>query len=141
MAITGIHHAAIRVADFDRSFRFYTEVLGMTPKVQWTFGDQDRRATMLDTGDGNYIELFERPGENAPADSPEPVLLHVALRTDALDADLEAVRAEGLTVTMEPTDIDIANTAAGQPTPVPIRIAFFKGPDGEVIELFQNELT
>lgn len=140
MAITGIHHAAIRVGDFDRSFNFYTDLLGMTPKVQWLFGN-DQRAAMLDTGDGNYIELFERPDEPAPADAPEPVLLHVALRTDTLDQTLQAVRDAGMTVTMEATDLNIPNTAPGQPTPIPVRIAFFQGPDGEVVELFQNELT
>ena len=38
---------------------------------------------------------------------------------------------------MEPAAIDIPS----RPGPTPVRIAFFKGPDGEVIELFQNEVT
>jgi glyoxylase I family protein len=36
---------------------------------------------------------------------------------------------------MEPKDLAVF----GDP-PIPIRIAFCKGPDGEVIEFFQNEV-
>ena len=43
----------------------------------------------------------------------------------------------GAEVTMEPTNINLQST----PGPTPIRIAFCKGPDGEIIEFFQNELT
>ena len=52
----GFHHVAIRVYDFDATVRFYTEVLGFTDKVRW--GEGDNRAIMLDTGDGNYLEVF-----------------------------------------------------------------------------------
>jgi catechol 2,3-dioxygenase-like lactoylglutathione lyase family enzyme len=47
------------VRDFDRSVAFYTDVLGFTKKIEW--GQKPGRAVMLDTGDGNYFELFERP--------------------------------------------------------------------------------
>jgi glyoxylase I family protein len=40
-------------------------------------------------------------------------------------------------VTIETKTITIPST----PQPTPITIAFFKGPDGEVIELFENQLT
>ena len=54
----GIHHVALRTAHFDRAFTFYTETLGCQPGMQW--GDPGKRAVMLDVGDGNYIEIFER---------------------------------------------------------------------------------
>jgi len=38
---------------------------------------------------------------------------------------------------MEPQDIDVQ----AKEQIIPIRIAFCKGPDGELIEFFQNELT
>ncbi|MEM8783750.1 MAG: VOC family protein [Planctomycetota bacterium] len=144
-SITGFHHAAIRAHDFDASVAFYTGVLGLTPKLSWEAPGQ--RAVMLDAGRGDYLEIFERPDAPATPTEPEPPLLHVAFRTDALDATLSAVRSAGMTVTMEARDIDIANTEpdADQegclPAVVPVRIAFFRGPDGEHVELFQNELT
>lgn len=51
-------------------------------------------------------------------------------------AMLEKVRAAGAEVTMETKDLTIDSSAG----PIPARIAFFKGPDGEVIELFENAI-
>jgi len=135
----GFHHVAIRARDFDASVRFYTDVLGFVPTVAW--GEAPKRATMLDTGDGNYLEIFERPNQPPPPADQEGAILHFALRTDDTDAALSRARDAGVTVTMEPTDVDIPNTCDARPSPLPVRIAFFRGPDGEVIELFQNELT
>ncbi|MFA9478289.1 VOC family protein [Phycisphaerales bacterium AB-hyl4] len=137
-SITGFHHVAIRVRDFDRSVAFYTEVLGFKPKIAWQ--DAPKRAIMLDTGDGNYLEIFERP-EQAPPPADEGAILHFALRTDDTDAVLEKARAAGCQVTMEPKAVDIPNKLPGVETPVPVRIAFVKGPEGEIVEFFQNELT
>ncbi|MEM1097452.1 MAG: VOC family protein [Planctomycetota bacterium] len=140
-AVQGFHHAAIRAKDFDVSVAFYAEVLGLTPKLAW--GPPGNRAIMLDAGKGDYLEIFERPDAPATPHEPEPPLLHVAFRTDALDATLEAVRAAGMEVTMEPKAVDIANTHAhgDLPAVVPVRIAFFRGPNGELVELFENALT
>jgi len=129
--ITGFHHTAIRSADFDASVRFYSDVIGLQTKITW--GESPGRAIMLDAGDGNYLEIFER-AEAAP--QIETTLLHFALRTDDCAAILEKARAAGAEVTMETKDLTIDSSAG----PIPVRIAFFKGPDGEVIELFENAI-
>jgi glyoxylase I family protein len=129
----GFHHVAIRVRDFDKSVAFYTRTLGFTQKIAW--GERPSRAVMLDTGDGNYFELFERPNQGPPAG--EGLLLHVAVRTNDCKAALERARAAGCTITTEPKDLEIPST----PTPTRVRIAFFNGPDGESIELFENAAT
>ncbi len=128
----GFHRVAIRARDFDATIRFYTEALGFKEKIAW--GEGDGRAVMLDTGDGNYLEVFAG-GSDGP--KPEGAILHFALRTDDCDTALERARAAGAEVTMEPKDIDIPS----RPGPTPVRIAFCKGPDGEIIEFFQNEQT
>ena len=89
---------------------------------------------MLDAGDGNYMEIFA-DGTNEP--KPDGSIIHFALRTSDCDAALERARVAGAEVTMEPKSLDIPST----PHMTPVRIAFCKGPDGEVIEFFQNELT
>ncbi|MEX2545856.1 MAG: VOC family protein [Phycisphaeraceae bacterium] len=129
----GFHHVAIRARDFDKSVHFYQDSLGFTERIAW--GEPPKRAIMLDTGDGNYLEIFERP-DQAPA-AGEGSILHFALRTDDPDAVVERARAAGATITVEPKGITIAS----RPEPTPVRLAFFQGPDGEVVELFKNEKT
>ena len=108
----GFHHLAIRVQDFDATVKFYTEALGFTEKVAW--GEGDKRAVMLDTGDGNYLEVFAG-GSDAP--KPEGAILHFALRTSDTDAAIERVRAAGAEVTVEPKNVDIPS----RPEPTPVR--------------------
>ncbi len=128
-SIQGFHHTAIRSADFDASMRFYTGVLGLKTKITW--GGDDRRAAMVDAGSGDYIEIFER---SEPAPLGEAAILHFALRTDDCAALTETVRAAGMEITMEPKVVTIESSAG----PIPVKISFFKGPDGEVVELFEN---
>lgn len=128
----GFHHVAIRAHDFDASVRFYTQALGFVEKIRW--GEGPKRAIMLDTGDGNYLEIFANA---APGPKPEGAILHFAIRTSDTDAALERARAAGAEVTVEPKDVHLQST----PGPTDIRLAFCKGPDGEIIEFFQNETT
>jgi len=130
----GYHHVAIRASDFEATLRFYTEGLGFRPAVRW--GEGDRRAALLDTGDGNYMEVFAG-GRRAPGEPvPEGAILHFALRTSNCDTAIERARQAGATVTVEPKTVALE----GEP-PLTIRLAFCKGPDGEVIEFFQNDET
>ena len=124
---------ALRARDYDKSVRFYTEALGFVKKIEW--GDIGKRAIMLDTGDGNYLEIFEHP--NKPIPTEEALLIHFALRTTNTDAAIERARSAGAVVTIEPKDVVIQS----RPSPCPVRLAFCKGPDGEVIEFFQNQST
>jgi glyoxylase I family protein len=128
----GFHHVAIRTADWEKSLRFWQDAMGFTPAVEW--GEAPRRACMMDTGDGNYLEIFERDPlpEGVSRDSE---ILHFCFRTDDCDAALERARAAGAEVTVEPKTISVF----GEPR-IPVRLAFFKGPDGELCELFQNEV-
>jgi glyoxylase I family protein len=121
----GFHHIAIRVFDFDKTIAFYTEVLGFTERVRW--GEDDNRAIMLDTGDGNYLEVFAG-GKEGKKD--EGAFLHLALRSDNVSEAIELARAAGMEITVEPKEVELGG--------IPVKIAFFKGPDGEIIELFQS---
>lgn len=123
----GFHHVAMRVADFEKSVKFYTEGLGFKAALSW--GEGNGRAVMLDTGDGNCLELF---AGGTPGGKPEGVLLHMAFRTDNCDNALEQAVAAGAVVTAEPADVDIKSDPV-----TPVRIAFCKGPDGELLEFFQ----
>lgn len=127
--ITGIHHIGIRCVgeeEFRRSVDFYSNVLGLPIAKKWT--DSEKTAVMLDTGNG-YIELFN----NGDKHLEQGVIRHVALRTDDVDACIEAVRKAGYTVTIAPK-----NSTLACEKPFPIRFAFFIGPMGEEVEVFQE---
>jgi len=132
--ISGFHHVCIKTHDWDRTLAFYVNTLGFTEKITWRTAPN--RAVMLNTGDGNYLEVFE---DLAYTPAPNGAVLHFALRTTRLDEVAALVRATGAKITMEPKDVTIATTNAH--VPVPIRIFFCEGPSGEVIEFFQNSLT
>ena len=131
----GFHHVAVKVVDFDAAVAFYTK-LGFTEKVSW--GEGDGRAVMLDTGDGNYVEVFAGGKPGAVSDG----IIHFAIRTPDVDAAHQLALSLGAVETMAPTTVPVKNTSkAGLPAEVPFRISFIRAPGGEVIEFFQNELT
>jgi glyoxylase I family protein len=132
----GFHHVAINARDFDRSVKFYCDTLGFRPKVSW--GDPGKRAIMLDSGDGNYLEIFEATNVGPIVEGG--AILHMCFRTSDTRGMTERIRAAGMKITMEPKDIAIKTTDHG-PGEVPITISFFQGPDGEIVELFQNSYT
>jgi catechol 2,3-dioxygenase-like lactoylglutathione lyase family enzyme len=130
----GFHHVCVKTRDWDRTLEFYRDVLGCTEKITWRSAPE--RAAMLDTGDGNYIEIFE---DLAYLPAPNGSVVHFALRTTKLDEVAEHLRASGVKITVEPKDVTIATTnRAGA---VAIRVFFCEGPSGEAIELFQNVAT
>jgi glyoxylase I family protein len=130
----GFHHVCVKTKHWDRTMEFYRDVLGCTEKIAWRAAPQ--RAIMLDTGDGNYMEVFEDL-EYTPATNGS--VFHFALRTSRLDDVAARVRQWGAKITMEPKDVTI-QTTNGQGG-VPIRIFFCEGPNGESIEFFQNTIT
>jgi catechol 2,3-dioxygenase-like lactoylglutathione lyase family enzyme len=132
--ISGFHHVCVKTRDWDRTMSFYKDTLGFVEKIAWRAAPQ--RAVMLDAGDGNYLEVFE---DLAYTPAPNGAVIHFALRTAHLDQLADRVRATGAKITTEPKDVTIATTNAH--APVPIRIFFCEGPNGEVIEFFQNTLT
>jgi len=88
---------------------------------------------MLDTGDGNYLELFERPSEQWADEGP--CILHFCFRTNDIDAAIERCRDAGCEITNEPKSVTIGNNMSAD-----VRFAFFKGPDGEVVEFMQCDV-
>jgi len=135
----GFHHVAVRVADVEKSIRVYGEVMGFKEKVRW--GEGEKTVVLLDTGDGNYVELFAGgptpPRANVSDIASEGPIIHLAFRTTDVDGCIARARAAGLAVTKEPKEV----TLESRPFALPVRLAFFRGLDGEMIELFKNELT
>lgn len=126
--VLGVHHIALKacgMADYEKMIQFYHEILGMPIVRTWA----DGQAAMLDTGAG-LLELFAN-GENYPG---QGALRHLAFAVKDVDACVEAVRAAGYEITIEPKDIVI-----GSNPPYPARIAFCIGPVGEDVEFFAEK--
>jgi catechol 2,3-dioxygenase-like lactoylglutathione lyase family enzyme len=126
----GFHHLSMKEKDLEKSIEFYTS-LGFVERVSW--GEAPKRTVLLDTGDHNYFEISQ--GDPSQI-YDEGVFKHIALRVDDCEAALAMARKAGAEVTVETREVTLKSS-----TPIPIRIAFFKGPDGELVELFQNEAT
>lgn len=125
----GFHHIALKCKDLDRSMEFYKS-LGCTVKAAW--GGGENRVAMVDIGDGGCIELFSG-GVDEKTETPalRGEWFHLALASDDPDAAYATAIAAGATKRSAPFDTVIASEP-----PMPVRIAFVYGPDGEVIEFF-----
>lgn len=125
----GFHHIAIRCKDFDKSMQFYAS-LGCVVAAAW--GTAPNRSAMVDIGDGGRIELFSGGvEEKTESDTQSGEWLHLALACDDPDAAYKTAIAAGATEKFAPYDALLASEP-----PMPLRIAFVYGPDGEVIEFF-----
>ncbi len=65
------------------------------------------------------------------------MIWHIALRTSDIDRAFAAVSEAGYEITREVTALDLVDTVSGRP--LVLRIAFFRGPDGEEVELIEDE--
>ncbi len=126
MIIKGFHHVAINSADFDKSEKFYTELLGLKKVRAW--GGEKSRCAMYECEDGACIELFEVEKD---VEKPESPIVHFAFNVDDPDVFIEAVRKEGYEITVEPKTANVVGTPG-----FVARLGFCKGPNGEIIEFF-----
>jgi len=132
----GLHHVAVRTDNLKKSVAFYTDVLGM--KVVTAFSPDERSFVHLDTGDGSLLELMQ---DDKPIEMPaqRSVHWHLCFGTTRIEAAMERVAEAGMEVTVPVKAVTLTNTAVNPPAPMPVKVAFFIGPSGELVELFQNE--
>lgn len=121
MEIIGLHHVALQTANFEAMRAFYTDVLGLP--VVGNF--PNRPIIFLGAGD-TTIELV---GEKTPGEQRGQGWAHVALRVPSTDAAAAELRERGISFHVEPKDFP--------PEAPTVRIAFFRDPDGNELELFE----
>lgn len=124
----GLHHVAMNTTDFEGTIRFYTEGMGCTFLRQWPADEPT--AAMLDAG-GAIIEIFKRDTNVQDEDAVYP---HFALVSENVDEDYQRALEHGAKPRMEPKDVAISSDPVCN-----VRIAFFVGINGEVVELFQEK--
>ncbi len=123
-----IHHLAVICSDYERSKRFYTEVLNL-PVVQEVYR-AERQSYKLDLAVGGryQIELFSFLNPPVRSSRPEAAgLRHLAFAVDNIDEAVAHLQKQGITV--EPVRID---ELTGK------RFTFFADPDGLPLELYEG---
>jgi glyoxylase I family protein len=125
--IRRVHHIAIICSDYERSKKFYTEVLGLVPLSENY--RQDRQSWKLDLRlDDQYtIELFSFPNPPQRLSGPEACgLRHLAFEVVDLDEAIRKLAQKGVLV--EPVRTD---EYTGK------RFTFFRDPDDLPLELYE----
>lgn len=130
----GFHHVALQTSDFEKSLKFYTEGLGFCLRAKWN-AESGRRLALIDIGDGSYFELFSDGEARKESEPKAGSFFHLALRTtDAHAAFKRAVECGGV------PHIEPKNATLGERGEITAALAFVKGPDGEQIEFFQENI-
>jgi glyoxylase I family protein len=126
--ISGIHHAAIIASDYQRSRRFYTEVLGLEIVAEVYRAQRDSYKLDLRLPDGAQIELFSFPSPPPRVSRPEACgLRHLAFSVPDLEAAVQSLRQHG--VEPEPVRVD---EYTGK------KFTFFADPDDLPLELYET---
>ena len=123
--IKSVQHIAVVTTDVERAAAFYTQVLGIkeTLRLETTHSG----TIVFVSANGTQLELFGGGKPTEPGEGEGKVgFPHVALLVDDVDLEYERLKALGVEFDVPPTEAD-----AG------IRLAFFKDPDGNRLEIIK----
>ncbi|AUQ24465.1 VOC family protein [Dickeya zeae] len=128
LTLLDIHHIAIIASDYERSKRFYCDVLGFTLQQEVYRAARDSWKGDLALNDRYLIELFSFPSPPARVSRPEACgLRHLAFAVDDIEQAVIALHVAG--VDCEPVRTD---EYTGR------RFTFFADPDGLPLELYER---
>jgi glyoxylase I family protein len=126
--IKKLHHIAIVCSDYQKSKKFYSEILGFIVKKEvYREGRQSYKADLY--LDGNYvIELFSFPAPPKRLTMPEATgLRHIAFEVNDIASVIETLQQFGITA--EPVRID---EFTGK------KFTFIADPDNLPIEFYEE---
>lgn len=128
--LKSLHHLAIICSDYQRSKKFYTEILGF--KVLAENFREDRKSYKLDLmlGDRYCIELFSFPHPPSRVSGPEACgLRHLAFEVDDLEPAINWLHEHDIRT--EPVRVDEFTQK---------RFTFFSDPDNLPLELYEQPI-
>jgi glyoxylase I family protein len=128
MKTKGIHHVAIICSDYEKSKRFYVDILGFSI-IEETYR-KARNSYKLDLRVGSHdsIELFSFPNPPERPSKPEARgLRHLAFAVDDIHESVAYLKSQNVEV--EPLRIDEITGKA---------FTFFKDPDGLPLEIYES---
>lgn len=123
-----IHHVAIICSDYDKSKRFYVEILGLTVIAENFRQARDSYKLDLQLPSGGQLELFSFPNPPKRPSSPEALgLRHLAFNVASVEAARDYLESKGIAV----EDIRVDEFTGKKYT-------FFNDPDGLPLELYEQ---
>ncbi len=141
--IAGVEHVAISVSDLERSLAFYRDLLGLSVARVLECGPETQlptvtaqpgcRARIAHLYTGSFLlELFEyREPEGRPIEpgrrQADHGLVHLGLRSTDARADFKRLQQHGVESLSDPVEFRPG-----------VWLFYFRGPDGEVLELRES---
>ena len=125
MRVKKLLHTRMRVSDMDQTIDFYAGVLGLEVMERKTSPRGSHLAFLKVPNSEELIELCSFP-PSGPVKVQED-LVHLAFEVENLDQTIEALTAQGITITDGPT-----RSSSGS------RFIFIDAPDGYEVELIER---
>ncbi|WP_017317557.1 SMU1112c/YaeR family gloxylase I-like metalloprotein [Mastigocladopsis repens] len=127
MKTTGIHHVAIICSDYERSKKFYVEVLGFSIINESYRAQRNSYKLDLRVGDNHQIELFSFSSPPERVSNPEACgLRHLAFEVDDIEQTVNYLQSKG---------VEVENIRIDEMTGK--RFTFFKDPDNLPLEIYE----
>lgn len=146
MQVGPVYHTGFTVSDIERSVAFYRDVLGLrlvrrqtgtAPYLGTITGFEGVRleiALLQPADGGSLLELLQYTSHPAPPTdraTNRPGNGHLCFRVDDIHAACAELRARGVTLLSDPTEITAGTHAGGFGV-------YLRDPDGFTIELYQG---
>jgi catechol 2,3-dioxygenase-like lactoylglutathione lyase family enzyme len=147
---TGLHHFNLIVADKERTKAFYHGLLGLEIALETEIEDDEFSRGVGLPGTKVLATFFKLPSNNGlietfqyvhPAGKPIPSgakandggWQHLCFQVDDIEKTVEELNAKGITFLSTPVTI-----SPQHPFFSGVRFCYFRGPDGEVLEILQG---
>jgi glyoxylase I family protein len=128
ISLKAVHHVAIICSDYNRSRKFYTEILGLKVLAEHYRKERDSYKLDLAIGNGYVIELFSFPNPPQRVSRPEACgLRHLAFAVEDIETAVRSLWEKNISA--EPIRVD---EYTGR------KFTFFADPDGLPLELYEN---
>lgn len=128
LKLNRVHHIAIICSDYQKSKRFYTDVLGLTIKQEIFREARNSYKLDLEVAGQYQIELFSFPDPPPRPSRPEATgLRHLAFEVDNVEEAAWHIQSHNIPI--EPIRVD---EFTGK------RFTFFADPDGLPIEFYEK---
>ncbi len=129
-SIQGIKHVGVFVRDLERSINFYQNVLGLKLEERMQVDEQLELAFLSFSGDkkDTYSQTTLELVHGRDVEAKEGRVNHLAFSVQNIDEML---------VKLKQHEVELIDETAREVGDGKMRVAFFRGPDGEKLELVE----